>query len=192
MCCHLLDLDLGLEIRVPFIKLQKIGQFSEKRRVNESLENSRTDTHSQPHVWDNPGLRPPPPPPAISPPPHPSHTGLRVILPTYEALSNIRAVGPSAASTSNALPHFLLQVVSFHPSAASSIVTSSDRPWWLSWQRIRLQCGRPGFDPWVGKIPWRRERLPTPAFWPGETHEQRSLAGYSPRGHKESDTTEET
>ena len=31
-----------------------------------------------------------------------------------------------------------------------------------------LQCGRPGFDPWVGKILWRRERLPTPVFWPGE------------------------
>ena len=39
---------------------------------------------------------------------------------------------------------------------------------WLSWERICLQCGRPGFDPWVGKIPWRRERLPTPVFWPGE------------------------
>ena len=32
----------------------------------------------------------------------------------------------------------------------------------------RLQCGRPGFHPWAGKIPWRRERLPTPVFWPGE------------------------
>ena len=31
-----------------------------------------------------------------------------------------------------------------------------------------LQRGRPGFSPWVGKIPWRRERLPTPVFWPGE------------------------
>ena len=30
------------------------------------------------------------------------------------------------------------------------------------------QCGRAGFDPWVGKIPWRRERLPTPICWPGE------------------------
>ena len=29
---------------------------------------------------------------------------------------------------------------------------------WLSWKRICLQCRRPGFDPWVGKIPWRRER----------------------------------
>ena len=33
-----------------------------------------------------------------------------------------------------------------------------------------LQCGRPGFHPWVGKIPWRRERLPTPIFRPGEFH----------------------
>ena len=30
-------------------------------------------------------------------------------------------------------------------------------PWWLSWLRICLQCGRPRFDPWVGKIPWRRD-----------------------------------
>ena len=43
-------------------------------------------------------------------------------------------------------------------------------PLWLSWWKICLQCGRPGFDPWVGKIPWRRERLPTPVFWPGEFH----------------------
>ena len=33
-----------------------------------------------------------------------------------------------------------------------------------------LQYGRPGFDPWVAKIPWRRERLSTPLFWPGEFH----------------------
>ena len=46
------------------------------------------------------------------------------------------------------------------------------------------------FDPWVGKIPWRREWLPTPVFLPGEFHGQRSLASYSPWGHKESDTTE--
>ena len=52
---------------------------------------------------------------------------------------------------------------------------------WIS----HLQCGRPGFDPWVGKIPWRRERLPAPGFWPGEFH---GLC--SPWGCKESDTTE--
>ena len=37
-------------------------------------------------------------------------------------------------------------------------------PWWLRWQRIHLQWGRPKFDPWLRKIPWRRERLPTPVF----------------------------
>ena len=43
-------------------------------------------------------------------------------------------------------------------------------PWWLSWLRICLQCGTPGSNPWVGKIPWRREQLPTPVFWTGELH----------------------
>ena len=58
--------------------------------------------------------------------------------------------------------------------------------WWLSWQRIFLQCGRPGFDSWVGKIPWRRGRLPSPIFWPGEFH-----GLYSPWGHKELDRTQQ-
>ena len=52
-------------------------------------------------------------------------------------------------------------------------------PWWLSWIRIRLQCRRPRFDSWVRKIPWRRERLPTPVFWPGEF-----LGLYSPWGRR--------
>ena len=50
---------------------------------------------------------------------------------------------------------------------------------------ICLQCGRPGYDPWFGKIPWRREGLPTPVFWPREFH-----GLYSPWDHKESDTSE--
>ena len=37
-----------------------------------------------------------------------------------------------------------------------------------------------GFNPWVGKIPWRRAWQPTPEFLPGESHGQRSLVGYSP------------
>ena len=55
------------------------------------------------------------------------------------------------------------------------------------------QCRRhkkQSFNPWVGKIPWRRAWQPTPVFLPGESHGQRSLAGCSPWGHKESDTTE--
>ena len=51
--------------------------------------------------------------------------------------------------------------------------------------RIHLQCRRPGFDPWLGKIPWRRESLPIPVFWPGEFQ-----GLYSSWGRKESDTTE--
>ena len=43
-----------------------------------------------------------------------------------------------------------------------------------------LQCRRSGFCPRVEKIPWRRERLPTPVFWPGEFH-----GLYSPWGRKE-------
>ena len=52
-------------------------------------------------------------------------------------------------------------------------------------------CRRLGFNPWVGKIPWRREWLPTPVFLPGEFHGQRSLEGYSPQDPKESDMTEQ-
>ena len=46
------------------------------------------------------------------------------------------------------------------------------------------------FDPWVGKIPWRRKWQSTPVLLPGKSHGQRSLVGYSPWGRKESDTTE--
>jgi len=60
---------------------------------------------------------------------------------------------------------------------------------WLSC-RVCRQCRRPGFDPWIRKIPWRREWQPTPVFLPGKSHGQRSLVGYSPWGHKESDVTE--
>ena len=49
------------------------------------------------------------------------------------------------------------------------------------------QCKRDkrwGFDPRVGKIPWRRPWQPTPVFLPGESHGQRTLVGNSPWGHK--------
>ena len=48
---------------------------------------------------------------------------------------------------------------------------------------------RNGFDPWIGKIPWRKARQRTPVL-PGILHGQRSVAGCSPWGHRESDTTE--
>ena len=58
------------------------------------------------------------------------------------------------------------------------------------WSRICLQCRRPGFNPWVGKIHWKRAWQPTPVFLPGESHGGRSLVGYRLWGCKELDTTE--
>ena len=53
-------------------------------------------------------------------------------------------------------------------------------------------CRRPRFDSWVGKIPWRKKWQSTPVFFPGKSHEQRSLMGYSPWGCKDLDMTEHT
>ena len=69
------------------------------------------------------------------------------------------------------------------------VMDSVGLPWGLSGKESACQCRRPGFDPWFGKILWRREWLSTPAFWPEEVHGQRSLAGYSPWSGKELDTT---
>ena len=66
-------------------------------------------------------------------------------------------------------------------------------PRWCSSKKSACQCRRHrrcGFNPWVGKIPWRRKRQLVPVFLPEKSHGQRSLAGYSPRGRKESDMTE--
>ena len=63
-------------------------------------------------------------------------------------------------------------------------------PWWLRWYSICLQCGRLGFNPWVGKISWRRKWQPTPVFLPGKSHGWRNLVGYGPWGCKQSETTE--
>ena len=46
------------------------------------------------------------------------------------------------------------------------------------------QCRRHRFNPWAGKIPWRRKWPPTPVSLPGKSHGQRGLMGYSPCGHK--------
>ena len=67
-------------------------------------------------------------------------------------------------------------------------------PLWLHGKESTCKAGATAdrFNPWVRKVPRRREWLPTPVFWPGEFHGQRSLVGYSPWGCKESDTTEAT
>ena len=53
-------------------------------------------------------------------------------------------------------------------------------PWWLSDKESACQCRGREFDPWVGKIPWRKKWQPIPIFLPGVHHGQRSVVGYSP------------
>ena len=67
------------------------------------------------------------------------------------------------------------------------------RIWWFNKtemgcsvvKQCACQCRRCGFNPWVGKIHWRRNWQPTPIFLPGKSHGQRGLVGYSPWGSKE-------
>ena len=68
-------------------------------------------------------------------------------------------------------------------------------PRWLSGKESACQCRRHrrcGLDPWIGKIPWRREWQPTLVFLPGKFHKQRNLVGYSPGGHTASEMTMST
>ena len=52
-------------------------------------------------------------------------------------------------------------------------------PWWLSGKESASQCRRYRFDLWVGKIPWRKKRQPTPVFLPRKSHGQMILMSYS-------------
>ena len=53
-------------------------------------------------------------------------------------------------------------------------------PWWLSGKEPACQCRRYRFNPWIGKILWRRKWQSTPVFLPGEFHGQRILMVYTP------------
>ena len=74
--------------------------------------------------------------------------------------------------------------ISFHSSSSGVFPNGS------AGKEPACQCRRPRFNPWVGKIPWRRERLLMPVFLPGESHGLRSLVGYRPWGRRETDTME--
>ena len=76
---------------------------------------------------------------------------------------------------------FICCVITGFPDALAGkeyACNARDCPW----------CRRSRFNPWVRKIPWRRERQPTPGSFSG-SHGQRSLVGYSPWGHRESEMT---
>ena len=81
---------------------------------------------------------------------------------------------------------FTLSKLCFHSKRGSQILRTAN-----SGKESACQCRRCkkwGFNPWIGKIPWRKKRHPTPVFLPGELHGQRSRVGYSPWSCKESDT----
>ena len=92
---------------------------------------------------------------------------------------------PTMSSQSTNLSSLCYAAASHEPSVLYMAVYRYGLPWWLRWQ-----FGKPGCDPWVGKIPWRKAWQPTAVFFPGESHAQRSLVGYSPWGRKEADMTE--
>ena len=78
-------------------------------------------------------------------------------------------------------------------SVNMSIYTHIGPPRWLSGKEFTCEFRsqrRLRFDPWIKKLPWWRAGQPTSVFLPGESHGQRSLAGYSPWDHKELCTTE--
>ena len=89
-----------------------------------------------------------------------------------------RGKGPEAHDRKNL--KCLEENVIRNVNVKSALVKFQGLSWWFIWWRICPQCGRPEFDCWVRKIPWRREWLPTPVFLPWEFHGQRSLVGYSP------------
>ena len=78
------------------------------------------------------------------------------------------------------IDRFVLNVIKDFPGSSAGEESTCQR-------RRRKKCG---FDPCVRKMSWRREWLSTSVFLPGQSHGQKSLAGYIPWGHKESDTTE--
>ena len=55
---------------------------------------------------------------------------------------------------------------------------------WGSSKEPACQCRRHRFNPWVRKIPWRREWEPSPIFLPGKSHGEKRLVSYTPWGHK--------
>ena len=85
----------------------------------------------------------------------------------------------------------VLSCLSFPAELCKFINDLWDFPGGLVVKNPRANGRMPMFDPWVRKIPWRRKWQPTTVRLPGESQGQRSLAGYSLWGRKESDTTEQ-
>ena len=91
-----------------------------------------------------------------------------IIVPPLQAVTEVLKVLVHIASSTEGSSVISLHNPHFTPS--QEVLSSALRC---------LQCGRPRFDPWVGKISWRRKQQPTPVFLPRKSHGPRSLGGYS-------------
>ena len=96
-----------------------------------------------------------------------------ILLCNLQLLSQILISVSSTQQEHQALFGFLLLVLQF----GICMQVDSQAEYKTSYLNPFSQCGRPRFDPWIGKIPWRRGRIPTPVFWPGEFHGLYSLWG---------------
>ena len=109
-------------------------------------------------------------------------SGLVLLVGREEAGENAKAWDPHTCSCSSRVTRdYEIQELSFlkgFPGGASG----------KEYTHRRRRCQRCRFNPWVGKISWRRKWQPAPIFLPGESHGQRSLVGYSPWGRKKLDT----
>ena len=92
--------------------------------------------------------------------------------------SRARALNSHGALLSTSFHDHFLGLCEFKPTLLNKVLPIGSDGKESACQCRR--CGRPGFDPWDGKIPWRRKWQPAPVFLPGESHGQRSLVGYSP------------
>ena len=82
-------------------------------------------------------------------------------------------------------PHFITKIYRYESQTRlEGWGDKTEIPWWLSGKESACQCRRHRFDPWVGKIPWRRKWQPTLVFLLGNSPGQRSLEGHSLWGHK--------
>ena len=105
--------------------------------------------------------------------------------PTDGRTVEIFVTGPGASPALPALPKPLPALPKPLPAARCN-PTRVEGTSWLMAQRVKNRAAvqEPRVQSLGGKIPWRRKWQPTAVFWPGESHGQRSLAGYSPWGPK--------
>ena len=95
---------------------------------------------------------------------------------------------PSPSQNTYFIETLLIICIQFKKSNPETLIIFASNNYnlhrWLSGKESTCQCRRLRFNPWVGKIPWRRKWQPTLIFLPGKSHEPRSLVGYSPCGCK--------